>query len=647
MPPSPFRRLGRPLAVCQRWTRREDLPTDAAALAAAALAALNMLAAALSLLLLVFLHRGGAQQLPICCATMVFCAVAAVLIAGRKANRPWVLQTASALDTFAISLALVATGDSRSVYAFFYLWVGLYAACFFRRRQIAFQAAWLSIAYGGSLALLDGAPAARLTQWLLPVMTLMATGTLVWLLMNRLRSSEARLRHAAGHDPLTGLANRALFATRLEAALAAPDGDLRAVAFVDLDHFKPVNDSLGHPIGDALLVAVAERLRAHAGPSASLARFGGDEFVALLHGADWEAVSARLLRAFEPPFSVAGYELAVTASFGVAAALPGDDAQALVRRADTAVYQAKHSGRAQLARFDEVSPRRAAGEHARLEHDLRWALAHDAIAVAYQPIVSLADGSIAGAEALARWTHPGFGPVAPEVFVAVAEDSGLIDLLGDRILTTACREAGAWIRGIAGFRLSVNLSPRQLEAADFASRAAAIAADAGVPAGGLVFEVAETAVLSDSVRTRENLRELRQAGIGLLIDDFGSAQSLAHLSGIRFDAIKLDRRFIAGDSGLTRDATVAAAASIGHAAGVRVIAVGVDTAHQRERVERLGCGFGQGWQFGRPVPTHEFSALLELAGRVQGVVEQPERDRARDRVLAAVDTEFAVDRADV
>ena len=151
------------------------------------------------------------------------------------------------------------------------------------------------------------------------------------------------------------------------------------------------------------------------------------------------------------------------------------------------------------------------------------------------------------------------------------------------------------IHGIAGFRLSVNLSPRQLEAADFASRAAAIAADAGVPAGGLVFEVAETAVLSDSVRTRENLRELRHAGIGLLIDDFGSAQSLAHLSGIRFDAIKLDRRFIAGDSGLTRDATVAAAASIGHAAGVRVIAEGVDTPHQRERVERLGCGFGQGW----------------------------------------------------
>lgn len=385
------------------------------------------------------------------------------------------------------------------------------------------------------------------------------------LLTNRFRRSEARLRHAAGHDPLTGLANRGLFAARLEAALAAPEGDLRAVAFVDLDHFKPVNDSLGHAVGDALLVAVAERLRAHAGPSALLARFGGDEFVALLHGACWEAVSARLLRAFERPFSVAGYEVAVTASFGVAAARPGDDAQTLVRRADAAVYEAKHSGRAQLASFDEPA-RGAVSERARLERDLRRALADDAIAVAYQPIVALADGSIAGAEALARWTHPELGPIAPDVFVAVAEESGLIELLGEQILTQACREAGPWIPGIAGFQLSVNLSPRQLDAAGFASRVMRILTDARLPGARLMLEVAETAVLSDSVRRRENLRELGHAGIWLVIDDFRSAQSLAHLSGVRFDAIKLDRRFIAGDPSPTRDATVAAAASIGNAA---------------------------------------------------------------------------------
>ena len=175
-----------------------------------------------------------------------------------------------------------------------------------------------------------------------------------------------------------------------------------------------------------------------------------------------------------------------------------------------------------------------------------------------------------------------------------------------------------------------------------------ILADARLPGGGLLLEVAETAVLSESVRRRENLRVLGRAGIGLVIDDFGSAQSLAHLSGVHFDAIKLDRRFIAGDPSTTRDATVAAAASIGHAAGVRVIAEGVDTAVQRERVERLGCGFGQGWQFGRPVAAHEFDALLQRARSAgAGFVEQAERDRARDRVFARVDTELAVDRADM
>ena len=198
-----------------------------------------------------------------------------------------------------------------------------------------------------------------------------------------------------------------------------------------------------------------------------------------------------------------------------------------------------------------------------------------------------------------------------------------------------------------GSSLSVNLSPRQLDVAGFASRVRRILTDARLPGARLMLEVAESAVLSDSVRRRENLRELGRAGIGLVIDDCGSAQSLAQLSGVRFDAIKLDRRFVAGDPSPTRDATVAAAASIGNAAGVRVIAEGVDTAEQRERVERLGCGFGQGWQFGRPIAAREFDALLAVTARARGFLEQAERARARERVLARVDTELAVDRADV
>jgi diguanylate cyclase (GGDEF)-like protein len=634
------------LALWKQWGRGEGDPTDESALCAVALAALNLVGAALWMLWLVLPHASGAQERPIACGVVVLCAVGTVLMASRRPRPSWALQMAIALDTLVVSLSLVATNDPSSVYAFHYVWVGLFAVCFFRLREVAIHATWLAIAYAGSLALLEGAPAARLTQWLLPVATLLATGAVVRQVMKRLRFSEARLRHAAGHDPLTGLANRGLFAERLETALAEPECDLRAVAFVDLDHFKPVNDSLGHAVGDALLVAVADRLREHAGPSASLARYGGDEFVALLHGPEWEAVSARLQRACERPFSVAGYELAVTASLGVAVARPGDDSPTLVGRADAALYQAKHAGRAQLATFDEPA-HGAPNERARLERDLRHALARDAIGVAYQPIVVLADDSIAGVEALARWTHPEFGPIAPEVFVAVAEESGLIELLGERVLTKACRDAGPWIRRVAGFQLSVNLSPCQLEAPGFAVRVMRILTDAQVPSGRLMLEVAETAVLSESVRKRENLGQLDRAGIGLLIDDFGSAQSLAHLSGVHFDAIKLDRRFIARDPSLTHDATVAAAASIGNAAGVRVIAEGVDTAGQRERVERLGCGFGQGWQFGRPVAAHDFDVLLKRATRARGIVEQAERGRARDRVLARVDTELAVDGADV
>ena len=284
-------------------------------------------------------------------------------------------------------------------------------------RELALHGAWLGIAYGGSLALLDLAPAARVTQWLLPAATLLAAGALLRQLTNQPAPQRGR---GCGTPPATtrspGWPTAACSPHAFDTALAEPEGDLRAVAFVDLDHFKPVNDSLGHPVGDALLVAVAERLRAQAGPSASLARYGGDEFVALLHGPEWEAVSARLQRAFERPFSVAGYELAVTASLGVAVARPGDDAPTLVGRADAALYQAKHSGRAQLATFDEPA-RGAPSERARLERDLRLALARDAIGVAYQPIVALADDSIAGVEALARWTHPEFGPIAPEVFM--------------------------------------------------------------------------------------------------------------------------------------------------------------------------------------------------------------------------------------
>ena len=404
--------------------------------------------------------------------------------------------------------------------------------------------------------------------------------------------------------------NRALFGERLETMLATP-GEPVAVVFIDLDHFKRVNDSLGHAVGDALLVEVASRLRDHAAPmTTSLARFGGDEFLAVIRTVDWEADARRLLDAFEHPVRVGGYEFAVTASLGVAAARPGEDSQTVIANADAAVYSAKHEGRAGAAIFDD-SMRAAVTDRLRLENDLRGALERDELRVAYQPIVALEDGAIVGAEALARWTHPTLGPIAPDVFIALAEETGLIHALGERILTTACRDAKRWVADDPGFRISVNLSPRQLNAADFMLRLQRALARSDFPHRQLQLEVTETTVLTHDVRTRENLRSIGEAGIGLALDDFGTGHSsLAQLRSVHFDVIKLDRGFVAADRTPTGDAILAAVASIGTATGARVLAEGVETAEHHDRVLRLGCGFGQGWNFGRPTAAADFGQLL-------------------------------------
>jgi diguanylate cyclase (GGDEF)-like protein len=631
-----------PSARCGRPER--DLTADISVFAAA-LAALNAMAASLSVLWLVLPHPAGADERTILYCALVEYGLGAFLLFSHKPL--WLVRLSVAADTLVISVALVATGDAQSVYAFYYLWTTLYAVCFFGARQIAIQTTWVGVAYAGSLAVLGGPPMELITQWLLPMVTLLAAGTLVRQLTGRLRSNEARIRHAAGRDPLTGLANRALFADWLDAALAEPDGDPVAVLFMDLDHFKRVNDSLGHAVGDALLVAVAERLRSEAGPSVSLARFGGDEFLALIRGPHWEAIGARLASAFDRPFDTGDYEFTVKASFGIATARPGDDAETLMSHADTAVYAAKQSGRGRLASFDD-SMHAAVSHRLRLENDLRHALENDEIEVAYQPVVELERRSIAGAEAVGRWIHPELGPIAPELFIAVAEEIGLIDVLGERIFTIACHEAGPWVRAIDGFRLCVNLSPRELDSPGLVARLARILEAFGVPATALTLEVTETALVLDDDRTRENLSAIAAAGIGLAIDDFGTGRSsLAQLSRLRFDEIKLDRGFVRGERSELRDAIVAAVARIGSVAGLRVVAEGIETREQSERVRRLGCGFGQGWLFGAPVAAAEFDALLTMAGFDLGFSEQTERRRARQRVLAGVDPELAVDGPDV
>jgi diguanylate cyclase (GGDEF)-like protein len=503
----------------------------------------------------------------------------------------------------------VATGDPGSEYAFYYLWATLYAVCVFNARQIALQGVWVCLAYALSLALIGERPAGALVaQWMLPVATLLAAGTLVRQLTGRLRRSEALLRHDAGHDALTGLPNRAHFDALLEDALVV--GAPVAVAFIDLDDFKRVNDSLGHGAGDALLLAVARRLGDQAAEGTVIARFGGDEFLALIRGEAADAEARTLIESFAQPFLAGVHEITVKASLGLAQARPGEDAETVLRHADTAVYEAKRGGRGGSATFD-ASMRAAISERRGLEHDLARALSHDELEVAYQPIVSLDDGSITGVEALARWTHPERGRVAPDAFIAVAEETGLIDALGEQVLAIACTDAVAWAEAIPGFRVSVNLSPRQLDTDAFGPMVIRTLARTGLPCRALQLEVTETSVMSDRPCTRENLRAIARSGIGLALDDFGTGfSSLSYLSELEFDAIKLDRCFIGGAPSPARDAIVAAVASIGTATGARVIAEGVETAQHHERALALGCGYGQGLHFGRPMPAAELDALV-------------------------------------
>jgi EAL domain-containing protein (putative c-di-GMP-specific phosphodiesterase class I) len=263
-----------------------------------------------------------------------------------------------------------------------------------------------------------------------------------------------------------------------------------------------------------------------------------------------------------------------------------------------------------VAIFDD-SMRAAVTDRLRLENDLRKVLADGALGVAYQPIVTLADGAIVGAEALARWTHPTLGPIAPDVFIPLAEETGLIDALGEAVLTNACRDAKPWVAANPEFRLSVNLSARQLGSADLMARMERALAASAFPHRQLLLEVTESSVLSHSLRTGENLRAISRAGIGLALDDFGTGHSsLAQLRSVNFDVIKLDRGFIAADRTSMGDAILAAVATIGNATGARVLAEGIETVEHHRRVQSLGCGFGQGWRFGRPVAATEFEAQL-------------------------------------
>lgn len=446
------------------------------------------------------------------------------------------------------------------------------------------------------------------------------------------RRMEARVRHMAHHDALTGLPNRALFAERLEHALARLRGEARledhraapsaedrlvAVLFLDLDHFKDVNDTLGHAAGDELLRMVAIRIGYCTRDGDTLARLGGDEFAVLLEGLSEaeqaQDVAQRISAAVSAPFLLDGHEAQVGASIGIALCARDDregaDPALLLRQVDTALYEAKAEGRGRH-RFFQARMHVVLHRRKELERDLRRALAEGGLEVHYQPIWGLAPHRIVGAEALVRWHHPEYGMVPPAEFIPLAESEGMIGELGAWVLRVACARAARW----PGLCLAVNLSPEQVRRSGLVELVTTVLAETGLAPNRLELEITEGLLLQDTAATLATIRRLRALGVGVALDDFGSGySSLSYLRRFPFSKLKIDRSFVAdmtADAGTA--AIVQAVMALGRSLAMRVVAEGVETEGQLALLRAMNCDEVQGFLLGRPGPAEAFESLVAL-----------------------------------
>lgn len=436
--------------------------------------------------------------------------------------------------------------------------------------------------------------------------TLLALAEHVSLAVTDANTLEAMYR--AFHDSLTGLASRALFLDRLQHELAQASRSATNITllFVDLDRFKMVNDTLGHSAGDALLVEIAERLRDCLRASDTAARFGGDEFVVLLHAtnaADAEIVADRIIDAVRRPFCLNGLDVVVDASIGIACSEAGAvSADDLLRDADVAMYRAKRSGRGRHATF-EPEMHAALVERLQLEAELRNAVEHGEMAVHYQPIVSLATGDVTGVEALLRWNHPVRGLMVAEEFVAIAEECGAMPQIGGFALRNACERVSGWQRErSAPISVSVNISATQLEQPQLCADVAAALSDSGLPASSLVLEVTEALVLREEPWVMKRLDELKALGVRLAIDDFGAGySSLVALRDMPIDIVKIDQSFIEAIGTVPDGAEFARKiVELGHTLDLVVVAEGVQSRAQFDVLRRARCELGQGFLFAEP-----------------------------------------------
>ncbi|MFM7651439.1 MAG: putative bifunctional diguanylate cyclase/phosphodiesterase [Vulcanococcus sp.] len=438
------------------------------------------------------------------------------------------------------------------------------------------------------------------------------------------RQARRDASHQASHDPLTGLPNRLLVLEQLSSWIRRPPEDgasSTAVLFIDIDRFKWVNDAHGHAAGDELLMHISRVLQQSVRRDDLVGRLSGDEFIVITRTGSPEAASElakRIITAIRRPIRVAGIELSHSASVGISFVTPNDNASSVIENADMAMYRAKALGRGRHALFDP-SMREEARQRLAMEEALRHAVLNEDIVTYLQPIVQLHDHQVVAFEALARWSHPQMGLLAPASFIAAAEDSGLIEEIDLRVMGMACDAVGAWQRreGLEQLRLSVNVSARTLGAADLVQRIQPILEHSGIDPEQLYLEITETSLVEDIQSTASTMDGLRQLGLKLAIDDFGTGySSLLYLKRFPVGLLKIDQSFVADLGRDPEDEAIAQAiVSLAGALGVRVVAEGVETVTQEERLLEYGCDFGQGYLYGKALTITESERLLVQPAR--------------------------------
>ena len=529
-----------------------------------------------------------------------------------------------------ITIAFVACHAPTNDIRLFYVWATPFAGFFFRPLAAVWHTLWSAALLGAGLAVQRAPFGPALRVWLMTSGTMVAVGMLVVWVAGGVRRREVLMRHAATHDPLTGLPNRVLFGELARTALArrlAQGGNV-FVVLADLDRFKVVNDTHGHHAGDQLLVALAPRLRSAAPPGATVARMGGDEFAVLVDDPAGVLrppdVLERLRTAWAEPIVLERGTVYTSACLGLAVATDGDTSSSLLRDADAAMYDAKRAG-SDLVQVFDTEHRAAASRRYQLEQALHTAVREERLHLLYQPVVSTSTGELIGAEALLRWDHPTLGPVGPNEFIPIAEETGLITSIGTWVLERVVAQISQWLAEDLlddRFQVGVNVSAHQLDD-DLPATIERFLLHEQVPGSRLVVEVTESALIERAGAARRTLSRLRDMGIHLSLDDFGTGfSSLSSLRQAHFDSVKVDRTFVRDmDVTAAEGSLVAAIMALAGALRIDVVAEGVETSEQAAALCALGCRVAQGYLYDPPLALAQLERrLVHVRGRRVDVV---------------------------